>query len=74
MMLHNTYQGSMLRTFLYVFPIYAFVKHVTPWRAHFWPQGYNLNQRGRGLLVMLLTKYQVSRTCGLRQKDLFMFS
>ena len=55
MMLHNTYQGYMFcgfrqEHFFYVFPIYAFVKHVTPGRAHFWPQGYNLNQRGRSLL------------------------
>ena len=29
--------------------LYAYVKHVTPGRTHFWPKGHNLNKLGRGL-------------------------
>ena len=41
------------------FRIKAYVKHVTPWGGHFWPQGYNLNKLGRGLLGD--ATYQISR-------------
>ena len=37
------------------------------------PQGHNLNKLGRGHKVMPHTKYQVSRPCGFRQEDFFMF-
>ena len=33
-----------------VFPILAYVEHVTPGAGHFWSQGYNLNRHSRGLL------------------------
>ena len=46
MMLHTKYQGSRPCSFrqedFFMFPI----KHVTPGRAHFWPQGYSLNKLG----------------------------
>ena len=38
------------RRFYHVFPIKAYVKHVTPGQAHFWPKRHNLNKLGRGLL------------------------
>ena len=55
MMLHTKYQGSKpygfrQEDFFYVFLIQAYAKHVTPGAGQFWPQGYNLNKLGRGLL------------------------
>ena len=52
MMLHTKYQGfkpSGFRQedFFRVYPIKAYVKHVTSGRGHFWPQGRNLNTLGR---------------------------
>ena len=47
------------RRFLNVFPIKVYVKHVTLGRGHFWPQGYNFNNLGRGPLdkaVYLISK------------------
>ena len=41
-----------------LFPFISYVKHVTPRRGHFWPQGHNLNKLGRGLLVD--ATYQIS--------------
>ena len=35
---------------VYVFPIKANVKHVTPGWGHFWPQGHNLNKLAKGLI------------------------
>ena len=32
------------------FPIYTYVKHVTPRVGPFWPQGHNLNKLSIGLL------------------------
>ena len=55
MMLHTKYQGSRPCGFrqedIFMFlPIKAYVKLVTLRRGHLWPQGYNLNKLGRGLL------------------------
>ena len=63
-MLHTKYQGSRpcgfrQGRFFHIFPISAYVKHVTPpGRGHFWPQGYNLNKPDRGPLGD--AKYQIS--------------
>ena len=64
MMLHTKYQGSRpcgfrQEDFFMFLPIKAYVKPVTQRRGHFWPQGYNLNKFGRGLLDN--TTYQESR-------------
>ena len=64
MMLHTKYQGSRPYGFrqedLFMFlSIKAYLKHVTLRRGHFWPQGLNLNNLGRGLLDN--TTYQISR-------------
>ena len=64
MMLHIKYQGSRpcgfrQEDFFMFLPLKAYVKHVTPGRGHFWPQCYNLNKLGRGLLDD--TTYQISR-------------
>ena len=64
MMLHTKYQGSMpcdfrQEDFFMFFAIYAYVKHVTQGRAHFWPQGHNLNKLSRGPLGD--ATYQISR-------------
>ena len=56
MMLHTKYEGSRpcgfrQEDFFMVFPIQAYVKHVTPGVGQFWPEGYNLNKKpGRGSL------------------------
>ena len=55
MMLHTKYQSSSScgfrqEFFLMFLPVKAYVKPVTPEQRHFWPQGYNLNKLGRGLL------------------------
>ena len=52
-----------------VFPIYAYVKHVTPrGGAIFSPKGGNLNKHGSPPdQVMLHLKYQGSRPYGFRQ-------
>ena len=49
MMLHAKYQGSMPCGFrqedLFMFLlIFVYVKHVTPGRGYFWPQGHDLNK------------------------------
>ena len=44
---------------------------MTPGVRAFWPQGYNLNKLGRGSLDD--ASYQISRPCGFRQEDFFMF-
>ena len=67
MMLHTKYQSSRPcgfreEDFFMLLPIKAFVKHVTLGRVgrdHFWPQGYNLNTLGRGLLGD--ATYQISK-------------
>ena len=64
MALHTRYQGSTpcgfrQEDFFMFFPIKAYVKPVTPGGSHFWPQGYNLNNFGRGLLDD--TTYQIAR-------------
>ena len=43
----------------HVFPISAYIKHVTPAAGPFWPQGHNLNKLGRDPLVD--ASYQISR-------------
>ena len=53
MMLHTKYQGSRPCGFrqedrFMFLPILVYVKHVTPRQGHFWPQGHNLNELGRG--------------------------
>ena len=63
MILHTKYQGSRpcgfrQEDFFMFLPIKAYVKPVNP-GGHFWPQGYNLNKLGRGLLDD--TTYQKSR-------------
>ena len=55
MMLHTKYYGSRpcgfrQEDFFMFFPIYAYVKHVTPRWGHFLPQTHNLNKLGRGPL------------------------
>ena len=54
------------------FTIKAYVKHVTLWRGHFWPQGHNLNNLDNVHQVMVCTKYQDSMPYGFRQEDFFM--
>ena len=49
--------------FFMVFPIRAYVKHVTHGAGQFWPQGYNLNKLGRGSLGD--ASYQISRLYAL---------
>ena len=54
-MLHTKYQGSRPYGFrqedvFMFFPIKACAKHGTLGAGHFWQQGYNLNNLGRGLL------------------------
>ena len=49
MMLHTKYQGSNLcgfrqEDFFMNLPLLDQVKHMTPGRGHFWPQGHNLNK------------------------------
>ena len=77
-MLHTKYQGSMLcgfRRIFHVFPIYAYVKHVTPRAGPFWPQGHNLNKLSIGLLDE--ATYQnikaFNRPFGFRQEVFFKF-
>ena len=53
MMLHTKYQGSRpcgfrQEDFFMFLPILVYVKHVTPGRGHFWPQGHTLNKLVRG--------------------------
>ena len=77
-----TYQISRIqalwfqtRRFFHVFPIYAYVKHMTPRAGHFYPQGYNLNKLGRGLLGG--ATYQLSSLWSLRcqtSRGFFTFS
>ena len=79
MTLHTKYQGSRPCGFrhdvcFHVFPIKAYVKHLTPGGGHFWPDEYNLNKLGRGLLGDATSKYQGFRPCGFRQEDYFTFS
>ena len=67
-MLHTKYQGAMPCGFrqedcFHVLPISANVKLLTPGRAHFWPQGYNLKTLGRGPLDD--ATYQISRLYAL---------
>ena len=45
------------------FPIYAYLKHVTPGQGHILPQGHNLIKLGRGLLGD--ATYQISRLYAL---------
>ena len=40
----------LTRSVFKVFPIWDYVKHVTPWAAPFKPKSYNLNSFGRSLL------------------------
>ena len=54
----------------HVFPIEAYVKHLTLGRAIF---GHNLNKLRRSLLT-LHTKYQGSMPNGFRQEEFIMFS
>ena len=54
-MLHTKYKDSKPYGFrqedvLMLYPIYAYVKYVTPGAGHFRPQGYNLFKLGRGSL------------------------
>ena len=47
---------------------------MTPGLAHFWPQGHNLNKVGKGLLDDASYQiFRLSRPCGFRQEDFFMF-
>ena len=55
------------------FPTSAYVKHVTPGRGHFRPQGHNLNKLGRGPLGDAHIKYQGFRTYGFREEDFHVF-
>ena len=62
--LHTKYQGSRPYSFrqedFFMFSLYkAYVKHVTPGRGHFLPQGHNVNTLGLGLLGD--ATYQISR-------------
>ena len=71
-MLLNKYQGSMpcgfrQEDFFHVFPIQAYVKHMTHGAGQFWPQEHNFNKLGRGPLDDAL--YLV-----VSDKILFMFS
>ena len=59
------------KIFFYVFPIEAYVKHLTPQPGHFWSQGYNLNKLGRGLLGD--AKYKGSMPCSFRQDFFHIF-
>ena len=64
MKLHTIYRGSRpygfrQEDFFMFFPIYAYAKHVTPGRDHFWPKGHNLNKLGRGPLGY--ATYYISR-------------
>ena len=64
MMLHTINQGFRpcgfrREDFLNAFPIYAYVKLVTPGAGHFLPQGHYLNKLGSGLLDN--ASYQISR-------------
>ena len=63
MMLNTKYQGSrpygFRREDFFVFPIQAYVKHMSPGRDHFWPKGQNLILLGRGPLGE--ATYQISR-------------
>ena len=53
-MFHTKYQGSRPCGFRQEdfngFPLYAYVKHVTPEAGPIWSQGHNLNKHGRSLL------------------------
>ena len=69
MMLHTKYQGSRpcgfrQEDFFIFFRIKAYVKPVTPGRGHFWPQGYNFNNFGRGPLDD--TTYQICQIFSFR--------
>ena len=63
MMLLTKYHGSrpcgFRQDFFQVFPLEAYVKHVTPRVMPFWPQGHYLNKLGRGPLDD--ATYQISR-------------
>ena len=63
MMLHTRYQGSrpsgLDKKIFRVFPIKAYVKHLTLGRAIFDPRGHNLNKLRRSLLGDVT--YQISR-------------
>ena len=54
MILHTNYHGFRLRgfrqDFLHVSPFISLCKTCDPGAVPFWPQGYNLNKPGRGLL------------------------
>ena len=74
MMLHTKYQGSRPCGFrqedFFMFPpILVYVKHMTPGRSHFWPQGHNLNTLVRG--PQGDATYQIPRPYGFRQEDFF---
>ena len=62
--------------FLYIKSEYEPMLNIGPQgQTYFWREGHNLNTLGRGPLVE--ATYQISRLsrpCGFRQEDLFMFS
>ena len=58
------------------YPIYAYVKHVTLGRGHFWPKGHDLKKKMVEVHEVMLhtcTKYQGSMPYGFRQETFFMF-
>ena len=70
---HTKYQGSRpygfrQEDFFMILPIKVNVKHMTPRRGHFWPQGHNLKNLIEVHRVMLYTEYQSSRPYGFRQE------
>ena len=74
-MLHTKYQGSRpcgFRQMIFSgFSYISLCETCEPKAGHFGPQGHTLNTLGRGLLIMLHTKYQGSMPCGFRQDDFF---
>ena len=59
MMLHTKYQGSRPCGFRQEDLFMFLSKTCDPEAGHFWPQGFYLNNLGRGLLDN--TTYQISR-------------
>ena len=52
-------EGFFKSFFVVFFPVWVYVKQLTLGQRQFWPQGYNVNNLGKGPLDEI--KYQMSK-------------
>ena len=66
-MRHTKHQGSrpsgFRQDFFNVFPILAYLNHMTPRQSYFRPMDHNLNKLAEDRKLMLHTKYQGAMPC-----------